>query len=66
MRIATFTALTLLTGAQAMAQEADGNSSETAVSLLAGVDYATGNIDDREYETYAASAGLASAPGGFP
>ena len=70
MRIATFTALLLVTGAPAMAQEAAGsresdNSSETAVSLLAGADYVTGNIDDREYETYAASAGLAVRSGRF-
>lgn len=70
MRIATFTALLLFTGPPAMAQEADGshergNTSETAVTLLAGADYVTGDIDDREYETYAASAGLAVRSGRF-
>ena len=70
MRIATLTALLLVTGAPAMAQEADGtpqqdNGSDTSVSLLAGADYISGEIDDQDYETYAASAGLAVRSGRF-
>ena len=70
MRIATLTALLLVTGAPAMAQEADGtpqqdNGSDTSVSLLAGADYISGDFDDRDYETYAVSAGLSVRSGRF-
>ena len=68
MRIATLTALLLVTEAPVMAQEADrtpqqDNGSDTSVSLLAGADYISGEIDDQDYETYAASAGLAVRSG---
>ena len=70
MRIATLTALLLVTEAPVMAQEADrtpqqDNGSDTSVSLLAGADYISGEIDDQDYETYAASAGLAVRSGRF-
>ena len=70
MRIAIFAALLLVTGAPTLAQETDGtrqqdDSSDTAVSLLAGADYITGEIGEQEYETYAASAGLAVRSGRF-
>ena len=70
MRIATLTALLLVTEAPVMAQEADrtpqqDNGSDTSVSLLAGADYISGDFDDRDYETYAVSAGLSVRSGRF-
>ncbi len=70
MRIAKIVLILACLGAPAAAQEAEVTPkveevSETDVTLLAGADYASGNVNGQGYETVSLNAGISAQPGRF-
>tara|TARA_B100000678_G_scaffold59176_1_gene47737 strand:+ start:831 stop:1637 length:807 start_codon:yes stop_codon:yes gene_type:complete len=70
MRIAILTLILISLGVPAVAQEADVKPnaeqvSNTDVTLLAGADYASGNVNGQGYETLSLNTGISARSGRF-